>query len=96
MIVGARIDKQKIDAKSRFDGKWVLTTDTRLSAEVVALKYKELWQVELVFRDMKSILETRLVYHQNDVNLAGHVFCIFLALVLRKELEQRLTPTADD
>ena len=87
----ARIDNDKVEAEARFDGKWVLTTDTTLSAEAVALKYKELWQVERVFRDMKSMLETRPVYHQSDANIAGHVFCSFLALVLRKELEQRLT-----
>lgn len=87
----ARIDKEKVEAEARFDGKWVLTTDTTLSAPVIALKYKELWQVERVFRDMKSMLETRPVYHQKDANIAGHVFCSFLALVLRKELEQRLT-----
>jgi hypothetical protein len=86
----ARIDRDKVEAEARFDGKWVLTTDTTLSAEAVALKYKELWQVERVFRDMKSILETRPVYHQNDDAIAGHVFCSFLALVLRKELEQCL------
>jgi len=39
---------------------------------------------------MKSLLETRPVYHQKDENIAGHVFCSFLALVLRKELDQRL------
>ena len=50
--------------------------------------------MERVFRDMKSMLETRPVYHQNDANIAGHVFCSFLALVLRKELEQRLTMPA--
>ena len=86
----ACIDMEKAEAEARFDGKWVLITDTKLSAEAVALKYKELWQVERVFRDMKSMLETRPVYHQNDANIAGHVFCSFLALVLRKELEQRL------
>jgi len=86
----ARIDTEKVEAEARFDGKWVLTTDMALSAGAVALKYKELWQVERVFRDMKSMLETRPVYHQNDANIAGHVFCSFLALVLRKELEQRL------
>jgi transposase len=46
--------------------------------------------VERVFRDVKSLLETRPVYHQNDAHIAGHVFCSFLALVLRKELDQRL------
>ncbi len=39
---------------------------------------------------MKSILETRPIYHQTDENIRGHVFCSFLALVLRKELDLRL------
>jgi transposase len=86
----ARIDMDKVEYESRFDGKWVLTTNMDLSADKVALKYKELWQVERVFRDVKSILETRPVYHQRDENIRGHVFCSFLALVLRKELERRL------
>ena len=85
-----RIDADKIKAEAAFDGKWVLLTNTDLPAEKVALKYKELWRVERVFRDVKSLLDTRPVYHQNDANIAGHVFCSFLALVLRKELDQRL------
>ena len=85
-----RIDTDKVKSESRFDGKWVLTTNTDLSATKVALKYKELWQVERVFRDVKTLLETRPVYHQRDENIRGHVFCSFLALVLRKELERRL------
>jgi transposase len=84
------IDEEKIQWESRFDGKWVLATNTEFSAEQIALKYKELWQVEQVFRDVKSILETRPVYHQKDENIRGHVFCSFLALVLRKELDRRL------
>lgn len=85
-----RIDMDKVKTESRFDGKWVLTTNTNLSAEKVALKYKELWQVERVFRDVKTLLETRPVFHQCDENIRGHVFCSFLALILRKELEQYL------
>jgi len=84
------IHRDKIEWESRFDGKWVLITNTNFSAEQAALKYKELWQVEQVFRDVKSILETRPVYHQKDENIRGHVFCSFLALVLRKELDWRL------
>jgi transposase len=84
------IDHNKVDYESKFDGKWVLTTNTEFSADQVALKYKELWQVEQVFRDVKSVLETRPVYHQRDENIRGHVFCSFLALVLRKELDTRL------
>ena len=84
------IDQKKIDEDARFDGKWVLMTNTHLPAEQIALKYKELWQVEQVFRDMKSVLETRPIYHQRDETITGHVFCSFLALVLRKELDRRL------
>jgi hypothetical protein len=84
------INRDKIQWESRFDGKWVLITNTDLSAQQVALKYKELWQVEQVFREVKSILETRPVYHKKDENIRGHVFCSFLALVLRKELDRRL------
>ncbi len=47
-------------------------------------------RVERVFRDVKSLLDTRPVYHQKDENIAGHVFCSFLALVLRKDLDRSL------
>ena len=85
-----RIDPDKVKAQAVFDGKWVLISNTQLTAEQIALKYKELWRVERMFRDVKSLLNTRPVYHQSDANIAGHVFCSFLALVLRKELDQRL------
>jgi transposase len=85
------IDEDKIKADAVFDGKWVLVTNTGLSGEQTALKYKELWRVGRVFRDVKSLLETRPVFHQNNAHIAGHVFCSFLALVLRKELDQRLS-----
>ena len=84
------INQKKVDEETRFDGKWVIQTNTDLPAEKVALKYKELWEVEQVFRDMKSVLETRPIYHQRDETIRGHVFCSFLALVLRKELQNRL------
>lgn len=84
------IDRDKVEQEARFDGKWVLRTNTDLSSSEVALKYKELWQVEHVFRDIKSVLETRPIYHKCDETIRGHVFCSFLALVLRKELDRRL------
>ena len=84
------IDQEKVRYESRFDGKWVLATNTNMSAEKVALSYKELWQVEKVFRDVKALLNTRPIFHQRDRTIRGHVFCSFLALVLRKELERQL------
>ena len=84
------IDRAKVEAESRFDGIWVLQTDTELPAVDVALRYKELWMVEAVFRSLKSVLETRPIYHKCDDTIRGHVFCSFLALVLLKELQARL------
>jgi len=86
---GISVDQDKIAAEVKFDGKWVLKTNTDLPTEKVALRYKELWQVEHIFRDLKSILETRPIYHKVDETIRGHVFCSFLALVLRKELDRR-------
>jgi hypothetical protein len=85
------IDQQKVKEEARYDGKWVLRTDLDdLSADDVALRYKELWMVENCIRSIKSILETRPIYHHHDETIRGHVFCSFLALALRKELQDRL------
>jgi len=84
------VDEDKVSEEARYDGKWVLTTNTDLAAREVALKYKQLWMVEAVFRSMKSLLDTRPIFHKCDETIRGHVFCSFLALVLRKELEDRL------
>lgn len=84
------IDRKKVAEATRFDGKWVLRTSLDLSPEEVALKYKQLWMVEEIMRSIKSVLQTRPIYHKRDETIRGHVFCSFLALVLRKELEDRL------
>jgi transposase len=84
------VDEDKIKEEARYDGKWVLTTNTDFPAREVALKYKQLWMVEDVFRSMKSLLDTRPIFHKCDETIRGHVFCSFLALLLRKELEDRL------
>jgi len=84
------VDEDKIKEEARYDGKWVLTTNMDLAPAEVALKYKQLWMVEDVFRSMKSLLDTRPIYHKCDETIRGHVFCSFLALLLRKELEDRL------
>ena len=89
------IDQEKVKQDARFDGKWLLTTNTKLRAGDVALKYKELWQVEHVFRDAKSLLETRPIFHKRDETIRGHVFCSFLALVLKKELYRRIEATGN-
>ena len=84
------IDAEKVKAEARYDGLWVLATNTMLAAREVALKYKQLWMVEDAFRSMKSLLSTRPIWHKCDETIIGHVFCSFLALLLRKRLQDRL------
>ena len=52
--------------EQRFDGMWVLRTTTGLSAVEVALRYKQLWMVEQLFRTAKSLLDTRPIFHRTD------------------------------
>jgi hypothetical protein len=89
---GARfeIDRAKAEEEARYDGKWVLRTNTELSATDVALKYKQLWTVEALFREVKSVLETRPIFHHTDQAITGHIFCSFLALMIMRALERRL------
>lgn len=84
------LDEDKIKEEARYDGLWVLQTNLADEPKVIALTYKELWMVEDMFRTMKSVLETRPIYHKCDETIRGHVFCSFLALLLRRALEQRL------
>lgn len=84
------IDEDKVRDEARYDGIWVLQTDLMLSAPDMALRYKELWMVEAIFRTIKSILANRPIFHKCDETIRGHVFCSFLALILMKELQSRM------
>jgi hypothetical protein len=84
------IDPTRVAGDARFDGLYVLRTNSTLPTLSVALAYRQLWRVEQIFRTAKAILETRPIYHQSDATIVGHLFCSFLALMLRKELDERL------
>jgi len=84
------IDPRRIALDAVFDGIYVLPTNTKLTPLQVVLRYRDRWMVEDIFRTAKSLLATRPIFHKYDETIRGHVFCSFLALVLRKELEDRL------
>ena len=78
-----QVDEAKIAEDARYDGKWVLRTNTRdrCSREVALHRYKRLWMVEQWFRSSKSLIHTRPIFHHRlDVTIRGHVFCILLGL----------------
>jgi hypothetical protein len=88
---GFTIDAAKVDAEAQFDGVFVLRTSMKLSALAVVLRYRNLLAVEQSFLATKTLLATRPVFHRTNAAIRGHIFCTFLALVLRKELFDRLT-----
>src|SRR6266704_1760915 len=84
------IDPDKVEEEKKLDGIFVLRTNTDLNALEAMLCYKQLWTVEQTFRTAKHLLTTRPIFHKLDETIRGHVFCSFLALVLKTELEERI------
>ena len=88
-----RIDRARVQAEERLDGKYLLsTTDSSLSAEDVALGYKQLAEVERSFRTLKSTLDLRPLYHRLPERIEAHVLLCWLALLLVRLVE---TETAE-
>jgi Transposase DDE domain len=84
------IDADKIEEEKKFDGIFVLRTNTDLNPLEAMLCYKQLWTVEQTFRTAKHLFSTRPIFHKLDETIRGHVFCSFLALVLKAALEERI------
>src|SRR3712207_5152221 len=83
------IDAGKLADEARFDGIFVLRTNAKVTPLQAVLRYRDLLQVEDLFRRAKAVLATRPIFHSSDAAIRGHVFCSFLALVLQKELDDR-------
>jgi transposase len=89
-----QIDRAAVRAEERLDGKYLLSTsDPDLSAEDVALGYKNLLEAERGFRDLKSTLELRPVFHRLEGRIRAHVLLCWLALLLVRVAERRCDTT---
>ena len=69
------IDPDKAEEDAKFDGVFVLRTNTDLNPLDAMLCYKQLWTVEQTFRTAKHLLATRPIFHKLDETIRGHVFC---------------------
>jgi hypothetical protein len=88
------IDRSKIKAEERLDGKYLLSTsDPDLSAEDVALGYKNLLEAERGFRDLKSTIELRPVFHRLEHRIRAHILLSWLALLLIRVAERQTSQT---
>jgi hypothetical protein len=83
-----RIDQRAIKAEANLDGKYLLrSSDPHLSAEDIALGYKQLLQVERGWRDMKQVIDLRPIYHRKEQRIRAHVLLCWLALLLTRTIE---------
>ena len=89
-----RLDQAAITAEAKLDGKYLLrTSDPHLSAEDVALGYKQLAAIENAWRDMKHVIDLRPVYHRLEDRIRAHVLLCWLALLLVRIVETRTGTT---
>ena len=89
-----RVDRAAVAAEAKLDGKFLLrTSDPTLSAEDVALGYKQLLEVERGWRDMKSTLALRPVFHRLEDRIRAHVVLCWLALLLIRVAETKTGDT---
>ena len=83
-----RIDAARAKAEENLDGKYLLrTADPKLSAEDIAVGYKQLLEVERGWRDMKQVIDLRPVYHRREHRIRAHVILCWLALLLARIAE---------
>ncbi|MBJ3584180.1 IS1634 family transposase, partial [Salmonella enterica subsp. enterica serovar Derby] len=84
------LDPEAVQRAARYDGKYLLRTNTDLDPEAVVRAYKDLWRVERAFRTLKSALDLRPMFHWTERRVRGHVMVCFLALVLESLLLRKL------
>jgi hypothetical protein len=83
-----RIDHGAAKAESHLDGKWLLrTSDVTLTPQDLAAAYKQLLAVERGWRDLKSALGLRPVFHYREDRIRAHVQLCWLALLLIRVVE---------
>lgn len=83
-----RVDAEAVKAEAKLDGKVLLrSSDPTLSAADIATGYRQLWQIERGWRDMKQVLELRPVYHRREDRIRAHVVLCWLALLLVRVAE---------
>jgi hypothetical protein len=89
-----RIDRAAVNSEAHLDGKFLLrTSDPTLTAEDVALGYKQLLEIERGWRDMKTTLDLRPVHHRKEQRIRAHVLLCWLALLLIRIAENQASDT---
>jgi hypothetical protein len=89
-----RVDASKAKAEENLDGKYLLrTSDPKMTAEDIALGYRQLLEVERGWRDLKQVIDLRPVYHRKEERIRAHVILCWLALLLARVAENTTRST---
>ena len=95
------LDTEKVEKAALFDGlKAIATSDESISNQDILLKYRDLYQIEQIFRVFKSFLETRPMFHWTDQRIKGHFCLCYLAFCclnyMQQTLQQKSTPFSEN
>jgi transposase len=89
-----RLDKAKIRSEAQYDGKYLISTsDLGISAEDVVLGYKQLAEIERLFKDMKHLIDIRPVRHRLPERIRAHVLLCWLGMLMIRIIEQETNQT---
>ena len=85
------IDLSKIEQDSKYDGFYAIAaSDISINALDAIKIHKNIYEVENSFRDLKSSLNIRPIYHFKNKRIKGHIIISFLAYFFLKNIEYRL------
>ena len=83
-----RVDASKAKAEENLDGKYLLrTSDPKMTAEDIALGYRQLLEAERGWRDLKQVIDLRPACHRKEERIRSHVILCWLALLLARVAE---------
>ena len=85
-----KLDLQKVKDDAIYDGVFVITSNTKLKPLEVVNGYRDLWQVEMAFRQLKSELKMGPMFHHKDRRIRAHIMICFMALMMRSHLYRQL------
>ena len=85
------LDAEKLRFEEECEGKYLIrTTDSNLSVKEVIREYKNLWEIESCFREIKDVIKIRPIYHQTEERTKAHIFIAVIAYLIEKVLQRRL------
>jgi Transposase DDE domain len=89
------LNRNKLRTVRRREGSYLLRSNlTREPPALLWQYYIQLTEIEQAFKELKSDLSIRPIYHQKDSRIEAHIFVAFVAYCLQVTLKHRLRALA--